>query len=725
MSANYNLFKKLWKIFFWMLSLGLFAFLLLSITFWHYGRYLPSGNHLANFQPFEATRLYDNTHNVVQEYANQKRVFISIKEIPQPLIQAFLVAEDKNFYSHHGLDIISTLLAALKNTLLRTWKNKPTGASTITQQLAKNLTVGNEKSLERKIKEAIMAFRLEYSLSKERIMELYLNQIYLGMGNYGVVMAAKSYFGKTLPELTLAEIAYIASLPKAPSSLQMNYHKAISRRNWVLRRLFEEEIITHQQFLTLRKNKLIFAKNYNLNNIKYQYFTETVRRKLIHDYGRDAVYQNGYHVYTTLDPFLQKITCKVMMEALLDFDQKQGIWRGPITKISNIKDKNKWIAKLKTIETIADVPEFKPAIILYNARDIRIGLQDGQIALLKDTNKWHNLHLKLGEVVWVRQKNNNYNLTQIPQITGGIVVMEANTGYVLAVAGGFSTQISQFNCAIQAMRQPGSSLKPFVFLSALENGYTPDSIVNDSYISIRVGNDIYTPKNMSGQTYGLTPLRKGLAHSRNLLTVRLAMQVGLSKVIKTIQRFGVYQKLPLRPSIILGSEETTVLKLANAYAMIINGGYKVIPKFYHTITDRQGNNIFQVDYDMYFSNSLQQKLEIKDNRKKVATEQSISHLKQMLREVINYGTGKKLLYLTHKYNIDLMGKTGTTNCCNDAWFIGGINNIKKTTWQGKQLVVGIFIGHKNPKSLGERESGATIAVPVFENIVNKIFMDHL
>ncbi|RZI46290.1 penicillin-binding protein 1A [Candidatus Finniella inopinata] len=580
--------------------------------FFYYGRGLPNYDYLTDYQPPQASRLFANNYQLIKEYAVERRFFKPLNQMPPRLIQAFLAAEDRNFYYHFGLDFSGLLRAVLTNTLKKSWQNRPLGASTITQQVAKNFLVGNEASFKRKIKEAVISIRLELSLPKNRILELYLNQVYLGRGSYGVTAAAQAYFGKSLDDLSLEECAFLAALPKAPSiyDRESEAKKVQGRRDWVLDRMLQEGAITIQNCRVAQGTLVTILKPEPLSH-NADYFAEETRRQLQFSLGRSDLSTAGLNVFTTLDPDLQTIAHESLQQGLLAYDPTQ------IT----------------------------------------------------------------------------------PEVSGGIVVMEAETGNVLALSGGFDFFKSQFNCATQAWRQTGSAFKPIVYLSALEQGYTPETLIHDGPVKINLGRGLgyYQPKNFTRKYYGLCPLRIGIEQSRNAMTVKLAQQIGMEPIQRMAARLGVISHLPNQLSMALGAGETTLLRMTTAYCMIVNGGKKMRPLFFHKIENHLGETIFEPD---------------QGPEENVLDAGLADEMTDMLRSVVHRGTGRRLSYLAEKYQMDIGGKTGTTNDCFDAWFIGFIKQP-----MGPTLVIGIFVGFLKPKSLGRHGTGSRVALPIFENFV--------
>ncbi len=718
------MFVPLIRIFTAILFVGTSFSAFIFFAFFYFARDLPHYEFLKEYYPPIVTRVYAGNAQLLREYAKEKRTFVSIDKIPPLLVQAFLSAEDKNFYYHPGVNLFSVGRAFLANTFRGNWGGRSLGASTITQQVAKNFLVGNDRSFGRKIREVIMSIRLEQALSKERILELYLNQIYLGCSSYGVLAAAQTYFGKSLDELTIAESAFLASLPKAPATYHpvKDYTRAKSRRDWVVQRLVEDKIITKEQGLWAQKDPLRVI-NQSQKILEADYFAEEVRRSLIQMYGENVVYTGGLVVSTTLEPAVQEASEKALRQGLIEYDQRHG-WRGPVSTVTGETD-YKMFEDFKKIALPAGASTANAKLALVtnvNAQQATIYFKDGQsTSLQKESVQWArsykneeetgpeitkvNQVLNRGDVILVTQDTdkNPYKLFQIPEITGAIVVMNIQTGHVLALTGGYSFEISHFNCATQAMRQPGSAFKPFVYLAALEKGYTTHSIINDSPIEVDLGNGlgVYAPKNINGRFNGPSPLYQGVEFSRNLMTVRLAHEMGMKPVQQVAERFGIINQMPLQLAMSLGAGETTVLKLVTAYAALLNGGYKITPTLIQNITDRHGKILTS---------------SASDKKTQLISKELAATMEGMLEGVVLRGTGRRLQPLMTAYPIKISGKTGTTNDCKDAWFVGSI----KPKEQGPELIVGIFMGFPTPKPLGVQETGSRAALPIYERFVHNV-----
>ena len=731
--------------------------------FWHYGRGLPDYQQLATYEPPVMTRVHAGDGSLITEYATENRVFVPIGAIPKRVIKAFLAAEDKNFYSHPGIDVAGILRAAITNLRRLGSDSRPVGASTITQQVAKNFLLTNEVSMERKIKEVILALRIERAFSKGRILELYLNEIYLGFGAYGAAAAALNYFNKSMDELTIAEAAFIAALPKAPN----NYHPirrpkaAKARRDWVIARMAEESFISAAEARAAKAEPIIVRKRQATLLTRAEYFAEEVRRELLERYGETQLYRGGLSVRTTLEPKLQAIADKVLRDGLIAYDRRHG-WRGPMARLEGpagaAAPGADWAARLAKVKAPAALGPWRLAVVLaVDKLSARIGLQDGgegtiPRAELRWARAWVKGQkrgppvrgaeqvLKPGDVVAVEAVGERvvkspkggksrqivaypprtFGLRQIPDINGAVVALDPHTGRVLAMSGGLAYMDSQFNRATQALRQPGSAFKPFVYLAALKEGFTPSSLILDAPFVIDQGPGLglWKPHNYARKFYGPSTMRLGIEKSRNLMTVRLAQTIGIDKVVATATKFGIFQNLTENQSrnlaLALGAGETTLLRLVTAYAMLVNGGKRITPSLIDRIQDRQGRTILRHDkracpgcrVDRVAGSVLPV---IPDTRVRVADSGTAYQVVSMLRGVILRGTGRRI----RSVGKPLAGKTGTTNKNMDTWFIGF----------APDLAVGVFVGFDTPKSLGRRETGSSVAAPIFRDFMAAALRD--
>lgn len=713
------------------------------ILYHHYSQNLPDYQQLANYTPDIVTRLYTKDDQLLAEYATEKRIFVPIEAVPRKLIQAFIATEDQDFYHHKGVDIRGIGRALVEN--VRNYMHSTNGryalegGSTITQQVVKNFLLSNEQSIERKVKEAILALRISQVYSKDEILELYLNEIYFGRGVWGIAAASLSYFNKPLNELKTEEIALLAALPKAPSTYNpdRNYDAALVRRNTVLSLMEEEGYINTAEAEYARNEPLTLYVQDKQEVIHADFFAEEVRRTLANLYGSDALYKGGLTVYTTLNPAMQKQADEALRFALLEYDRRHG-YRGPIRHLDLIEN---WEESLPTIKEEAALSLYKGedmAVVLgVDANKASIGLSGGTEAVIKlDGVKWARKKgkkglgpeikqvadaLSKGDVILVSALKNagEYGLHQIPEVNGAMVVLDPHTGRVLALSGGYSYNKSEFNRATQALRQPGSAFKPFAYLAALENGFSPSTIIMDAPIEIPQGPNkpLWKPQNYGGSYLGPTTIRVGLEKSRNAMTVRLAQMLGLSRIIRVAKRFGIYETLPRNFSMVLGAQETTLLKLVNAYGMIVNGGKRITPSLIERIDNRNGKVIYHRDQracegcDVYGDRPMYDALPPlpQDNRERVVDERVAYQVTSLMEGVVQFGTATKAKIL----DMPLGGKTGTTNDSRDAWFIGF----------SPDLVAGVYIGFDKPRSLGGKETGGQVALPAFIHFMETAMKD--
>ncbi len=691
----------------------LLGILIFSIL-WKYSNDIPDYKFLKSYKPPVSSKVYSRNGELVADFSKEKRVFVPYNAIPKNVINSFLSAEDKNFFSHPGVDAKGVLRAVINNISNIIASKRLEGASTITQQVAKNFLLTNEVSLNRKIKEAILAFRIERALSKERILELYLNQIYLGSGAYGVAAASLEYFDKSIRELNYSEAALLAALPKAPSKYNPYKDKNLAkfRRNLVLKNLYENNYITSEWLEKLSNQEIKLKKKQKIYLEDAQYYIEDVRKNVIESLTYDKVYKQGLNINTPIDLDLQKIATNSLRSGLISYDQRKG-WRGALInkaynsnwhkdlekykleksinwKLAIVKKLNKFSAIIETIDKGAGVIEYKD---------------------ISWTKKEFNQLLKIGDIIYVKQiKDKKYSLQQLPKINGGIVVMDPYTGRVLSLNGGFSFKKSEFNRVTQAKRQPGSAFKPFVYALALENNYTPTSLVLDAPLVLDQGDDLklWKPENYGKKFYGPSTIRTGLERSRNLMTVRIAQDLGLDKIIKYSKKLSIYENPEELLSISLGSAETTLLQLTSAYSVFVNGGKLVEPVLIDRIQDSEGNTIYNndkrsclnCDVISYLSDDFP---ELKNKYIQIFSEETAYQMTSILEGVVQRGTAKKLRDL----KLNIAGKTGTTNNNTDTWFIGFTSN----------LLVGVYVGMDSPTPLGKFETGSKTALPIFKNFI--------
>ncbi len=697
-------------------SFSLLIFVTIFSILWIFSNNIPDYKFLKNYKPPVSSKVYSGNGDLVADFSTEKRIFVPYSSIPKNVIYSFLSAEDKNFFSHPGVDAKGVLRAIINNIKNIMSSKRLEGASTITQQVAKNFLLTNEISLSRKIKEAILAFRIERALTKERIIELYLNQIYLGSGAYGVAAASLEYFDKSIKELDYAEAALLAALPKAPSKYNPYRDKELAtfRRNLVLKNLMENDFITYTDYEILTKQKINLKKKKKVFLEDSQYYIEDVRKKIIEKLSYDKVYKQGFNINTPINLKLQKMATDSLRNGLIAYDKRKG-WRGPIENKTYSKN---WSEKLDKYQLEKSI-DWEIAIIKkVNKFSAIIETKDKIKGFIKYddiswTKKEFNELIFPGDIVYVKKINDNYfSLKQIPKINGGIVVMDPFTGRVLALSGGFSFKNSEFNRASQALRQPGSAFKPFVYALALENDYTPSSLVLDAPLVLDQGSDLKTwkPENYGKKFYGPSTFRTGLEKSRNLMTVRIAQKLGIDKIINFSKDLGIYEKPNELLSISLGSSETTLLKLTSAYSAFVNGGKMVEPILIDRVQDSEGITILNnekrkcinCDQISFLSDKYPK---IRDDYNQVFSPQTAYQITSLLEGVVKRGTGKKL----NKLKLNLAGKTGTTNENTDAWFIGFTSS----------LVIGVYVGMDNPSPLGKYETGSKTALPIFESFVKK------
>ena len=709
----------------------------IAFVFFHYGRDLPDHNQLAAYEPPVMTRVHAGDGRLLAEHAREKRLFVPVGAMPERLVQAFLAAEDKAFYEHFGVDPISVANAVVTNlvNMVGNGERRPIGASTVTQQVAKNFLLTNELSFSRKIKEAILAMRIEDAFTKDQILELYLNEIYLGAGSYGVAAAALNYFDRSLNDLSLEEIAYLAALPKAPNNYhpERKHEAAVARRNWVLGQMLANGAVSEAEAEAAMQSPLRTRARAPETFVEAPHFAEEVRRWLQARYGDDALYEGGLSVRTTVDPVLQAVADRALRGGLVAYDQRRG-WRGPLAEVDPAGD---WRQALGA-EELPPVP--KPwrlaAVLTADAGRAEVGFADGTVGIIAlDDLRWareargkgrlgpevaaaHQV-LSAGDVVPVEPVNGRdgaFALRQIPAASGALVALDPHTGRVLALVGGFDFATSEFDRATQARRQPGSAFKPFVYLAALDRGYTPASIVLDAPVVIDQGEHLrkWKPENYTERFYGPSTLRVGLEESRNLMTLRVAQDIGMKTVADYAARFGLYEDLPEMPSAALGSMETTPLDLAAAYAMLVNGGRKIEPAFVERIQDRNGRTVYRRDAracDRCRPGEWHRQLPpvLRDTRPVIADPRTTYQVVSMLEGAVQRGTGRALRQL----GAPIGGKTGTTNEFRDAWFVGFTPD----------LVAAAYVGFDQPQSLGRKESGGRVAAPIVRDFLAGALVD--
>ena len=712
----------------------------LGAVFWIYGRDLPSHESLAQYTPPTISRIYSSEGQIIDEFAQERRLFSPAADIPDLVKNAFISAEDKNFYTHKGYDARGIIAAGVD--AVRSRGRDVRGASTITQQVMKNFLLGGERRVERKIKEIILATRLEETLSKDRILELYLNEIFLGQNSYGVTAAAQTYFNKSLSQLAPHEAAFLASLPKAPS----DYHpvrrkdRLLSRRNFVLKEMMENGYISQATYQSEVAQPLRSVQNGDFDSFKSalpprDYFTDEIRRQLSKSFGEDEFFSGGMTVLASIDPQMQKIAATALQRQLEVYDRAQGIWRGTGQTIDAglLADDAAWRAALAEIAVPRDIAldgQWHPAVVRKpGEREMTLAIEGiapdtmTPHAVPRSDIKWMKGsfvdNFKAGDVVLVRAETagpegtgafKGWSLRQVPEVQGAFMAMDVNSGRVISIQGGFSYQHSVFNRATQAQRQPGSSFKPFVYASALDSGYTPATIVIDAPIEIDTPQGLWRPKNASDKFYGPTPMRTGIEQSRNLMTIRLAQEVGMDVVANYAEKFGVYQDMGQFLANSLGSEETTLYKMVAAYAMFANGGERVEPTLVDRVQDRYGNTVYRHDQRQCLDCANPdlpegQAPEITSRRERVMNAVTAYQLTSMMQGVVQRGTASRAINLP----VPVAGKTGTTNDAKDVWFVGFTNS----------LAAGCYIGFDTPRPLGRGASGGGMCGPVFQAFMDE------
>ncbi len=697
---------------------ALLVIIFIFSTLWYFSIGLPDYKKLANYQPPISSRVYSEDGKLIAEYALQKRLFVPYESIPQILINSFLSAEDKNFFNHPGVDAKGIIRATFNNIKNITQNKRLEGASTITQQVAKNFLLNNEVSIKRKIKEAILAFRIERAYTKERILELYLNQIYLGEGTYGIAAASLEYFDKPIKELNYPDAALLAALPKAPSKYNPYKYPDVGkfRRDLVLGNLMENGFISKKEFKIFKETKVKLKKRKIEIVNEANSYTEEVRRIVNENYGFEKLYSQGLSIRTPLNIKYQIQAIKSLRDGIEKYDRRHG-WRGPIT--NKIKNKN-WkekVNKLKLDPTldwkVAEVIQINNNNIKFETLNDKKNITDIlQLKNLKWTLRKKKIQerFKLGDLLFVKKEKNEWHLKQYPKVNGGIVAIDPYTGDVKALVGGFNFKSSEFNRVTQAKRQPGSAFKPIVYAAALENGFSPNSIILDAPFveSQGLGLKNWKPENYGKKFYGPTTFRKGIEYSRNLMTVRIAKILGLNKILEFSKELEIYEDIPELLSVSLGAAETTLLNLTSAYAPFVNGGKKVKPNLISRIQDRRGKTIFKTENkkcsgcDKFINKTIELPT-IQNTNTQVITEETAYQMVSILEGAVERGTAKKLKNL----NVPIAGKTGTTNDNFDAWFIGFSSN----------LIIGVYIGFDNPRTLGKFETGSKAALPIFKNFI--------
>jgi penicillin-binding protein 1A len=670
---------------------------------------LPDHNSLKEYSPDLSSRVFLKDGSKLCEYASEKRYFVPINKVPRKLINAFLSTEDKHFFEHYGIDLLGVARSALHNLKTIGTGKRPQGASTITQQVARIFLIkNNEISYLRKIKEAILSYRIENSLSKMQILELYLNQIYLGLGSYGIAAAAKTYFDKTIDELTLAECSYLAILAKGAN----NYHptkfkdKALARRNWAINRQFEDGHITQEEKEKALGEDLKTVEVNDQNGNMAEYFSEEIRKYLIEKFPFQSLNKEGLIVRTTLDTKLQRCVYYALRKCLEEVDRRFG-WRGPVAEIDAKKNQSEILEKLRSIPTTKGMEEFSKAVVIsLTNKDTTITTERGDNGKIIESDLRWAKKLKVGDVIFVaptKKKNNEFSIHQLPKVQGAIVVVEVDSGRILAMQGGYSFSQSEFNRATQAKRQVGSAFKPFVYLAGLENGFANNSIIDATPIEIDLGDNsgVWKPKNYHDIVIDKITLRRAIERSINTATIRIAQEVGIDKIARIAEQFGIFDFMPELISYAIGAGETTLLKLTTAYAMLANGGKRITPTMVEYIQDKHGRVIYKID-NRAVARCINEKTppKLNDDRAQILSEQSVYQLTSLLEGVMQRGSGASASFL----NFPMAGKTGTSNESRDTWFVGYTPDI----------AVGIFVGFDDhSQTLGKNANGTNTALPIF------------
>ncbi len=719
-------YKNIKYLMYFLIAITFFVFAVIT----YFSFQLPDDSNLKSYKPDVMTRIHDSNGHLVKEFSKEYRIFVPIDNIPNSLKNAFISAEDKNFYNHIGIDPSGILRAIIRNTYHFFSDKRPEGASTITQQVAKNFLLNDELSLSRKVKEALLAIKIDAALTKSRILELYLNQIYLGYGTYGVAAASNRYFKKSLEDLDLSEVSFLAALPKAPSRYnpKKNYEKSFNRRNWVLKRMYINKYISEEEYKASIKKRIQIAPTEKKPIYSSDYYLEEIRRQIIKNYDEDFLYSGGLSVRSSLDTSIQSIADLALKSGLLEYDKRNG-YRGVIDNNSNKNWFNEYIGKhqphnfflakvvkLDELKGTVDLEVLKGKDIvkgrLLNFKWARKSLGKGYLG--PEINKANEV-FKSNDIIYVSFNNESfYNLEQIPKINGAIIVMDPYTGRVFALSGGFDFNESNFNRAYQAKRQPGSSFKPFVYMAALENGLQPNSLILDAPFVLDQGKGRakWKPENYGKKFYGPSTLRKGIENSRNLMTIRIAQYLGMDRITELAKRTDIMSNMTPVLSMALGAGETSLIKLTSAYASLANGGKKVEASLIDRIQDRRGKNIFILDQAIC-ENCNQPYIEedpkpkIIDKSEIIFDEVNAYQMVSILKGAVDRGTGRK----TKIEGIEIAGKTGTTNNNTDAWFLGFTSDI----------IVGVYTGFDIPESLGKKETGSSVAVPIFKNFIKNYY----
>ena len=736
-------------IFSWLTLGGLMGLIALAWVFSAYSHDLPDTEALRNYNPPTLSRVYSADGRVLDEFVNERRIFTPADEIPDIVKWAFISAEDKNFYVHQGFDARGMLAALIE--AVRSRGQNVRGASTITQQVMKNFLLDGTREIERKIREIILAYRVEQTLSKDEILALYMNDVFLGANSYGVTAASQNYFGLPLEDLSIAQAAFLAIHLKDPN----DYHpvrdreRALDRRGFVLQEMFQNGYITEDEYNIAMADALDTVQGGQLRSVREtipprSYFTDEIRRQLSGVFGDSELFGGGLTIRATVDPVLQLAASNALRDRLEEYDRALEIYWGALANIpqESLGDEATWRAALRELSLPRDIGGWHLAVVLrVGENSVQVGIEDvaddedGHF-LTVDDNRWARRPTsdnrpgsrpevasdiwELGDVVFVREMRvddafDHWSMRQIPAIQGAFMAMDPQTGRVLAMQGGFSYQASELNRATQAQRQPGSSFKPFVYAAALDNGYTPASIVVDAPVEVRTGDGIWRPQNASRKFYGPAPLRTGIEYSRNLMTVRIAQDIGMDIVAAYAERFGIYDDMPEHLSYALGAGETTLYKLVTAYAEFANGGKRVYPTMVDRVQDRFGNTVYRHDQRQCYGcfDELTPEIEpyILNNSEQIMDPVTAYQLASMMRGVVANGTAASSV---GQLGVPISGKTGTTNEAKDAWFIGFT----------PRIAAGCYMGYDTPTPLGSGASGGALCGNMFAEFFRSIMDEH-
>ena len=699
---------KLFKLVKYIFLLFVLGISVMIIFLWNIQEDLPKTN-ISEYFPNEITKIYDNNYDLLYHVGARDRFYIEYNDIPVEMIQAILAAEDKTFFQHQGYDIkgiINAFLVNLKNIYSKNNGNY-VGASTITQQLVKNILLNNDQTITRKVKELILSIRIENEYSKEFILELYLNEIYFGRRSYGVASAANNYFNKSIFDLDIHEYAYLAALPKGPNNYDpsKNYQKAFDRRNYVLNQMFLNEFIDKEKYEIYSKKEIILS---NRNNMKYNldYKTDYILQQL----SQNSTSANAYYIQSTIDQDLQFLAEKSLLNNLLFFEKKYKNWSGSYKNLSSIQELN--YSPHWKIARVQKILNNRIELKLLNNEEIVVITDD--LNLFGSKKQKPSSFLALGDYLYLTLINDQYFLAQDIDINGSVLVMDPYNGNILAMVGGTNYKKSNFNRATQAFRQPGSSIKPFIYASALENKlYMPNTLILDSNVLLEQGPNlpVWIPKNYSDKSYGEMTFRRALENSNNLITLKIGLDLGINKVSKFFEEINLYENDVQKDvySSLLGAIENNLLNITKSYSIFVNGGYLVEPNIIKKVVSDKGNLVFNQDYfscnycDFQINDRSYRKPQIQIKQDNIISPQTSYQILSILKGAIERGTGKSL----NSIQYPIAGKTGTTNDSKDLWFFG----------LTPKFVVGVYVGYDNPKKIGYRESGSSVALPIFKSFM--------